>query len=138
MLDGYIARKTNTKSILGAKLDSCADMLMFAMIVYVIILFGKESGLSRFYPLIALIITVRIAGMIYAAYKYRSLVMLHTWANKLTGFLVFCTPVIMKLSADTFILYLILTVGLLAAIEEFIIHITAKEPELNRRGLFLK
>jgi CDP-diacylglycerol--glycerol-3-phosphate 3-phosphatidyltransferase len=138
ILDGYIARKTNTKSILGAKLDSVADLMMFGMIVYLIVILGREKNLSRLFLLIVIIALIRIAGLIFAALKYHSLVLLHTWGNKLTGILIYFSPIILMLYSKNVILYLIIAIATLSAVEEVIIHIVAKQPDLNRRSLFWK
>ena len=138
ILDGYIARKTNTKSMLGAKLDSVADMFMFGMVVCIIQILGKEKGLSELYPFIALVAVIRIASLLFAVFKYHSFVMLHTWGNKLTGIFAFLSPLFLILSDKAIILYPIIILATLSAIEEGVIHIVEKQPDLNRRGLFWK
>jgi CDP-diacylglycerol--glycerol-3-phosphate 3-phosphatidyltransferase len=136
--DGYIARRFHFKSDLGAKLDSAADMLMYGMILFVFLILDREKDLSKYYPLIALILLIRCINLTNAAYKYHSFVMLHTWGNKLTGILVFLTPIIMIIRDNSIIIYSILFLATVTAIEEGIIHIVSKQPNLNRRGLFWK
>lgn len=133
LLDGALARILNAKSELGAKLDSIADFFLFLIsLVYVISFFGEE--IIQYIPLLAVVFIIRIGALIFAAYKYRSLVMLHTWSNKVTGVITFFAPVLLLL-AEPRIIYLVLLIAALSAVEEFVIHIISKEPDLNRRGL---
>lgn len=134
-LDGYIACKTNTQSLIGARLDSFADLAMFGTIIPIILIFwGNE--LKNFLPWIIVVLLIRIAGVIIAAYKYHSIVFLHTYGNKLTGALIFMVPLILIAFNNVNFLWPICIVSLLAAIEECLIHITADKFDLNRKGLF--
>lgn len=140
ILDGFIARKTNTSSNIGAKLDSAADLLMFGMVVGLFVILGQKIDLREIYPLIVQVALIRIVSLLFAAFKYHSFVILHTWGNKLTGILAFLSPILLMLSLKFTVLYPIIIVAFLSAIEEGIIHIVTKQPHLNlnRRGLFWK
>jgi CDP-diacylglycerol--glycerol-3-phosphate 3-phosphatidyltransferase len=134
VLDGTIARWTNTKSDLGAKLDSIADFIFFGiMIVWIIWFFGND--LREYYLFLAVILLIRIGGLLLAFFKYRVFLMLHTWGNKITGVFVFFTPIFLLFQNNT-IIYLVITIAVLAAIEEVVIHIISKQPDPDRKGLF--
>lgn len=136
-LDGFIARKTGTCSNLGARLDSIADFFLFlAVIVYLAMELGGR--IREFLPFLAVIFFIRILNLLIAAIKYHSFVILHTIGNKITGLLVFFLPVVFTLLSDRSVLYVVCSIAVLSAIEEGIIHLTSKKPELNRKSIFIK
>lgn len=137
ILDGLIARKTNTKSKLGAKLDSVADLVLFGIIIVCMLqLIGKD--LREFYPLLIAITLIRFINLLIAFYKYHTFLILHTWGNKATGIGIYISTVILILSGNRATLYPVLILAMLSAIEEGILHIISKQPDPDRRGLFLK
>lgn len=138
-LDGFIARKTHTQSTLGARLDSIADAVMFAAIIYSIVMLAGTKIYNMSCFIIAVFI-LRIFNLIFAAFKYHSLVLVHTIGNKLSGLLVFSAPVIFILFQNSVELfgYFVCTFTFLAAAEETLIHVRYNEVDLNRRGLFIK
>ena len=134
VLDGYVARKTKTQSELGARLDSMADLILFTVITLSIILWmGNEVRI--FLPWIIIIVLIRCTNLAIAAYKYRSFAILHTWGNKLAGFLLFITPLFI-LYRQSVILWFVCFVAILSAAEESIIHLTSPRLNLNRRSIF--
>lgn len=136
ILDGYIARKTNTQSIVGARLDSIADFMMYGVIVYSMLTWTRAHMIVLLSILISIFL-LRILNIIIAAYKYHAFVMLHTWGNKLAGLLVFTAPLLFVMwQSSTVILWIGFICGF-TAIEETVIHLTSKEVNLNRRTIFL-
>ena len=134
ILDGYVARKTNTQSELGSKLDSFADLLLFLVITTTIILYLREK-IVVFIPGVIIIFIIRVINMVVVANKYHCFGILHTWGNKLTGFLLFMTPLfIMYNKIQT--LWLVVIVALLSSIEEMLIHLTSSKLELDRKSIF--
>jgi CDP-diacylglycerol--glycerol-3-phosphate 3-phosphatidyltransferase len=134
VLDGYIARKTNTASELGARLDSFADFVFFAALTGFVMLWMKNDILV-FLPWIIAIIIIRLGNLSITVLKYHTLSILHTWGNKLTGFLIFIAPLFI-LYRQYAVLWLVCMMALLSAAEETIIHITSKELHVNRRSIF--
>jgi len=136
-LDGYIARRSNTTSAVGAKLDSIADFFMFGIVtIGMIIWVGPE--LKNILIYIYIIAILRITNLLIAAFKYHSFISIHTWGNKLTGFFVFITPILYVLMNNVTIIKLVCIISILTAVEESIIHLTSPKPNLNRRSIFLK
>jgi CDP-diacylglycerol--glycerol-3-phosphate 3-phosphatidyltransferase len=135
ILDGYLARKWSMQSSFGARLDSIADLLLFG-ISLICIVSAVGDKLDRFYPFLAVIIGVRLLNLFVAAVKYHRFLILHTWANKVTGILVFlsiCFYMIMKWDG---ILYIVLAAAFLSAAEELLIHISSGHPDPDRRNLW--
>lgn len=90
MLDGFVARRTNTASPLGAKLDSMADIIFLAVcLIKLLPVLALPVWLWVWVGLIALL---RLVNIFSGFVCRKKLVLLHTKANKLTGALLFLLP----------------------------------------------
>ena len=90
MLDGLVARRTNTASPLGAKLDSIADLLFLAVcLIKLLPVLALPVWLWVWVGMIALL---RLVNVVSGFVCRKKLVLLHTRANKLTGALLFLLP----------------------------------------------
>ena len=121
ILDGYIARKTKTESNFGAKLDTISD-LIFYIVIFIIMfdIFLKDKICMIFFITILLI---RVLSISIVIKKHNEFAILHTYANKLTGLLVFFIPFIIYLDGANVIIYIIGVVALYSSIEELILNI---------------
>ena len=136
ILDGYIARKTHTTSKLGAKLDSIGDLVMVAVLT--VVLYPVLNPTIQQILWIIFIVIVRVISMSVVFLKFRTFAILHTYANKLTGLLLFVfIPLLVFVESDLLIVIVCL-VGSLSAVEELLINLSSKELNLNRKGLFSK
>ena len=112
MLDGFIARKTNTETKLGSILDSVADT------VFLIICFIKIL------PYLSLPLWIIIWIIIIALIKLstiinnRGFVDYHSVLNRVAGFLLFLLPLTMEIINITYCSIVICIVATVAAIEE--------------------
>ena len=89
-LDGYVARRTNSASPLGAKLDSMADIVFLAVcLIKLLPVLALPVWLWVWVGLIALL---RLVNILSGFVCRKKLVLLHTRANKLTGALLFLLP----------------------------------------------
>ena len=90
MLDGFVARRTNSASPLGAKLDSMADIVFLAVcLIKLLPVLALPVWLWVWVGLIALL---RLVNVVSGFVCRKKLVLLHTRANKLTGALLFLLP----------------------------------------------
>ena len=90
MLDGFVARRTNSASPLGAKLDSMADIVFLAVcLIKLLPVLALPIWLWVWVGLIALL---RLVNVVSGFVRRKKLVLLHTSANKLTGALLFLLP----------------------------------------------
>ena len=137
IVDGYLARKLECNSVLGARLDSIADTFLFVIITYCIFLLLGDQ-LRHFSVIIFLIFVIRITNIIIALLKYRCFLMVHTLANKATGFCIYSMVVLYQIQPWEGFVFLTLIVALLSAIEENLIHITQKAPDPDKRGFFFR
>ena len=90
MLDGFVARRTNSASPLGAKLDSMADIVFLSVcLIKLLPVLALPVWLWVWVGLIALL---RLVNVVSGFVRRKKLVLLHTRANKLTGALLFLLP----------------------------------------------
>lgn len=136
ILDGYIARKLNTTSKLGEKLDSAADLIMDAVLI--IILYPIVNPTVEILLWIAIIAIIRIVSVIVVFAKYRTFGMIHTYANKVTGLILFIFPLLLSIIQSHALIYAICVIATLSAVEEFVIDLLSKELQANKKSLFIK
>ena len=134
ILDGYIARRTKTQSIFGAKLDTAADIIMFAVIMYIFIPVITLSNTLIIWLLI--ILSIRIISIIIVYFKYKMFAILHTFSNKITGLLLFFIPIVIGSALENFIIYFVCIIASVSAIEELVINILSKKMEVNIKNIF--
>lgn len=128
ILDGYLARKYQLSSALGALLDSIADAIMILIVLYLMIPQLQLSTLLKLW--LALIVVIRLSSLFIGLYKFHSLAFLHTYGNKLTGFLLFCFPVFGSLFGFNPTLIFLAIIATVSAFEELLINL--KQNTLNR------
>ncbi|HEX3000070.1 MAG TPA: CDP-alcohol phosphatidyltransferase family protein [Armatimonadota bacterium] len=136
MVDGFIARKTRTTSALGAKLDSTADFIMVAVLIG--ILYPVIRPPLPILIWIVLIAVLRFAAVGVVWVKHHSLSMLHTYGNKVTGFLLFLFPLAMAALPTTVPIYIVCVAASLSAIEELLIDIASDALDPNRKSIFVR
>lgn len=90
MIDGTIARKTNTASEFGSRLDTIAD-IVFVM-VCMIRLLPVLTIPAWLYIYIGVIALIKILNMISGYMVQKKFVAKHTVMNKVTGALLFILP----------------------------------------------
>lgn len=138
VLDGFVARKTKTESVAGARLDSLGDLFMFTAIVLVLYL-GTGKELAAYTPILVAVVLVRLVNVGIAGYKFHILVLgLHTWGNKLTGLLVYLAPLLVMACPPERVFMSVCLVAILSAAEEGCIHLGSRKLDLNRKSIFLK
>ena len=90
MVDGTIARKTNTASDFGARLDTVADII-FVAVCFVKILPLMELPVWL-WIWIAVIAIMKTGSIVWGLVRDKKLISMHTMLNKVTGFLLFLLP----------------------------------------------
>lgn len=136
LADGFIARKFNGVTPVGAKLDSFADMIFSLATLYYIY---SQMRLIPTYLIIyvLLIFSTRITNMLITKIKFKQWNVIHTISNKATGFALFLIPPIY------FIFGMIPTVmgvafallALISSLEETCILLLSKYYDVNRKSL---
>lgn len=136
LIDGHIARRTGMTSSLGATLDSVADTILVGVSLFTLYPYlGLTLGIIIWILMIGLI---RATSVAIGLYKFNTYASIHTYGNKLTGIILFITPLWLSLIHHTNWTAVVCTVATLSAVEELIIQITSSQLHLNRKGLFTK
>ena len=116
MLDGFLARRWGVESKFGARLDSLADFVFVLAVGYK--LFPWLELPVTLWIMIGLIVLVKIVNAISAYVVKRRIEVLHTKANKLTGFLLFVGLMTVGQSYFIPVAWVIACIALFAAIQE--------------------
>ena len=116
VLDGTIARKTNTVSSFGSKLDTAADFVFMA--VCAVKLLPKMNISVWLWVWIAVIAIVKFTNIIWGFIRRKKLVDYHTFLNKTTGLLLFLLPLTLQFIVPTHSFAVVCTIATIAAIQE--------------------
>lgn len=125
IIDGYIARKTNSTSTLGSILDSIADAIF--MISVSIVFLPTLSIPFVLFLWIIFIIFIRGLSLSIVYFKYHTFAILHTYSNKATGLLLFFCPYLSFIINITTLSYIVCAIASMSALEELFIHIASKK-----------
>lgn len=128
IMDGFVARKLNQESALGAKLDSIADFI-FAVTIAIFAWINIEIPIWL-WPCILGIALLRFVSYSVGFCKYHTFASLHTYANKITGALIFTVPLLYSALGLKVTGVILCVVAFLSAMEELVI--TVKSNKLNR------
>ena len=90
MADGWVARKTNTVSELGSKLDTIADFVFLVVcLVKLLPIMGIPIWL---YVWIGIIALIKLINIVSGYVVQKQFVAVHSVMNKITGVLLFILP----------------------------------------------
>ena len=116
MIDGSIARKTNSASQLGSQLDTIADLIFVA------------AAMVRLLPVIHLpgwlwiwggiIAMIKIGNILWGYVSKKQLIALHTILNKLTGLLLFLLPLTTSCVETKYASIVVCFIATCAAVQE--------------------
>ena len=116
MIDGTIARKTETVSSFGSKFDTASDLVFMA--VCAVKLLPKINICIWLWIWIAVIAIVKVTNIVIGFIRRKKLVALHTVLNKTTGLLLFFLPLTLQFIVPTYSLAVVCTVATIAALQE--------------------
>ena len=118
MIDGTVARKTNSASQLGAKIDTMADLVFITVsLIKILPILNIPQSLWILGGVIAII---KIANIIWGYVSEKQFVSLHTKMNKLTGLLLFLLPLTLPLVELRYSLIPVCIIATFSAIQEMI------------------
>ena len=116
MVDGTVARKTNSVSEFGAKLDTTSDFLFFA--VTLIKLLPVIHIPKWIWVWIVIITIIKIFNVILGFIYKKKLISLHTVMNKITGLLLFVLPLTLEFIEIKYCLIAVCVIATISAIQE--------------------
>lgn len=116
MIDGTVARKTNTVSEFGSKLDTVADFIFVMVCLFKLIPIFKLS--PWIYAWIGMIALIKLINVVFGVAKQKKLVAVHSIMNKVTGFLLFLLPLCLSWIDLNYSAVVLCAVATIAALQE--------------------
>ncbi len=137
MLDGLIARKTNSTSVLGARLDSVADLCFYSVSLVKLLPILIKLLPRYIWIIVAAILVTRTISYIIAAVRFHKFASHHTLLNKLTGIFVFAVPYFLVTPIAIYFCFAVCLIGVLSTTEDLCIHIFSKKYDDNIKSVLL-
>ena len=117
MIDGTVARKTNSASEFGARLDTVSD---FVFLSVALIKFAPHLHIPVWLWIwIGIIAMIKLGNAALGFVRTKKLISPHTVLNKITGLLLFLLPVTINYVDLTYTLPIVCTLATFAAMHEW-------------------
>lgn len=116
MADGWVARKTNTVSEFGSKLDTVADVVF--VVVCLIKLLPVLTIPDWLWIWIGIVAIIKIINVISGYVVRKKFVAIHSIANKITGLLLFVFPLTVSFIELKYSAFFVCIFATFAAIQE--------------------
>lgn len=116
IMDGWVARKTNTASEFGAKLDTMADIVF--VIVCLFKLLPVMDILVWLYVWIGVIALIKVINIVSGYVVQKQFVSVHSVMNKVTGTLLFLLPLTLSFIDLKYSATLVCIIATFAAVQE--------------------
>ena len=116
MLDGFVARKTDTVSKLGTRLDTIADFVF--VVVCLIKLLPVLSVPAWLYGWIGIIALIKAVNIVSGFAVQKRFVAVHSVMNKATGALLFLLPLTIPAAPLNYSAVIVCAAATFAAIQE--------------------
>ena len=127
MVDGTIARKTNSTSRFGSQLDTIADLIFVVVSLFKLLpAIHIPQWLWIWGGVIAVI---KISNIIWGYVSKKQFISLHTIMNKATGLLLFLLPLTVSFAELQYIAIAVCSIATLSAIQEGFYVIADSEPK---------
>src|ERR671925_1206910 len=135
VLDGYLARRLEQSSALGARLDSVSDFVL-----YITLPLGAwwlwPAIMRREIPFFLIVLAGCVLPPLVALGKFHALTSYHTWGVKLAALLVGGSAIMLFAGAPAWLFHLAVPVSVLAALEEIAITFVLPTPRANVQSLW--
>ena len=116
MIDGTVARKTNSTSKFGSQLDTIADLVFVAVAIFKLLpVIHLPRWLWIWGGCIAII---KVTNIVWGVVYRKKLVDVHTVLNKTTGLLLFLLPLTVQFVEPAYSLVIVCLIATIAAIQE--------------------
>jgi len=136
VLDGFIARRFNMQSELGARLDSIADIGMFSLGIIGIFIF-KANDFSPHLNLLYVFLGLYLLSNIISLIKFGRFPSLHLYSWKIGGYIqgIFLF-VLFTIDFNVYFYYFVMFWGIISFSEHIIIQLIIKTMKSNAKGLY--
>lgn len=135
VLDGTVARLLKKESSLGAKLDSTADIMFYLLMLFRVLPTLIVVLPNWIWIIVGIIAAARIGAYLTALIKYKRFASLHSYLNKLSGFLLFLVPYFIFQRWFWIYCLVLCGIGLASSVEELLIHLLSKKYEDGRKTI---
>ena len=129
MLDGFVARKTNSSNRFGARLDTIADFVF--VVICLIKLLPILSIPAWLYVWIGIIAFIKAVNIVSGFAVQKTFISVHSAMNKATGVLLFLLPLTIPVLPLKYSAIVVCAIATFAAIQEG--HLI-RTGELNGKG----
>ena len=126
MIDGTIARKTNSISKFGSQLDTVADLIFVAASLFKLLPAIHIPGWLWIW--IGVIATIKISNIIWGYITKKQFIALHTFMNKLSGLLLFLLPLTISFVELQYSAIVVCSIATFSATQEGFYVITDRQP----------
>lgn len=138
-LDGLVARATKTASEFGAKLDSVADLFFYTVVIIKWVPYLWSILPAFIWAIACVALVIRIASYLVAFLKHKKFASLHTYLNKLNGFVFFFLPYLIAFEINTVtVCAVICVIAAVASLEELCIHASSSVYHGARKTILKK
>lgn len=135
VLDGTVARMLKKESKFGARLDSIADIMFYLLMLYRV-LPTLIAVLPRWiWIIVCAIALTRSGAYLTALIKFKRFASLHSYLNKLSGFMLFLVPYFIFMSWFWIYCVVLCGIGLASSIEELLIHLLSRHYQEGRQTI---
>lgn len=116
MIDGFVARKTNSCSNFGAKFDTVADFIFIIVVGYKLL---PVIHIPQWIWIwIIIIAVIKLSNIIVGLFRRKTLISIHSVLNKVTGFVLFLFPLTIQVIELKYSFTTICLIATFAAIQE--------------------
>lgn len=139
VVDGYLARLLNAKTMLGIKLDSMGDFIFYAVLLFIMLTYINGDDSSLITTCVIIIAIIRTTNLVITKVKFKQWNVMHTIGNKLTGLALFLMfPICSFVNNMPFwSIIMVVVMAVLSSLEESVILLKSKDYEANRRSFFI-
>ena len=127
MIDGTIARKTNSISKFGSRLDTVADLIFVVVSLFKLVPAIHIPGWLWIWG--GVIAAIKISNIVRGYVSKNQFISLHTIMNKVTGILLFLLPLTIPFLELNYITIAVCSIATLSAIQEGFYIITDSGPK---------
>ena len=135
VLDGTVARMLKKESKFGARLDSIADIMFYLLMLYRVLPMLIAVLPRWIWIIVCVIALTRIGAYVTALIKFKRFASLHSYLNKLSGFMLFLVPYFIFMSWFWIYCVVLCGIGLASSIEELLIHLLSRHYQEGRQTI---
>ena len=125
MIDGTIARKTNSTSKFGSQLDTIADLVFVAVSLFKLLPAIPIPGWLWIWG--GVIAVIKVSNIIWGYVSKKQFISLHTIMNKITGLLLFLLPLTLSFLELKCSSIVVCSIATFSAIQEGVYIVTGCE-----------